>query len=99
MKQKSVGHGLDSFRPDAHSLSITTRLEKAIGKGVKQPPMFFAWATLDDKVQLMDKTLALLEKYHGETQIWRVEGADHGFDEASGEQCEEFRDWLGKTLI
>jgi len=99
MRQKAIGHGLDGFRPDAHTLSITTRMEDAAKSGVKQPPIYFVYGTIDDKVQPMDWTLELLDGYGGETGIWRVEGADHAFDEDPGEECEEFREWLGNALF
>ena len=99
MRQKSVGQGLDGFRPDAHSLSITTRIDLAAKEGVEQVPMMFVYGTIDDKVQPMEKTLDTFKKYKGDVKIWRVEGGDHAFDESSGEECEEFRTWLGKTLV
>lgn len=99
MRQKSIGQGLDGFRPDPHSLSITTRMELAAKAGVPQVPMMFVYGTIDDKVQSMEKTLRVLEQYNGVVEIWKVVGGDHAFDESSGEECEEFRDWLGRTLL
>lgn len=97
MRQKSVGQGLDGFRPDAHSLSVTTRIE--LSKAVKQQPMYFVYGTVDDKVQPMDRTLGLLKEYQGDVEVWKVEGGDHQFDEDPGEECEGFREWLGKALL
>lgn len=99
LRQKSVGQGLDGFRPDSHTLSMTTRMEDSAKAGVKQPPMYFVYGTIDDKVQPMERTLELLKSYGGETEVRRVEGGDHAFDEDPGEECEGFREWLGKALI
>ena len=99
MRQRAVGQGYDAFRPTPETMSITHRLQEATKAGVKQVPMYFLWAELDDKVQPMGKTLDILKEYPGELEVEEVKGADHMFDEASGEECEAFRAWLGRTLV
>jgi hypothetical protein len=99
MRQKAVGQGLDAFRPDPKTLSITTRLEAATQEGVQQVPMYFVYGTIDDKVQPMGRTLEVMQQYKGKLDIWKVEGGDHGFDEDAGEECEGLREWLSQTLL
>ena len=99
LKQKSVGFGLDGFRPEPRWLSVTTRMDEISRLNVKQPPLYFVYGTIDDKVQPMDKTLDCLKRYPGEVEMWKVEGGDHAFDEDAREECEPFREWLGRTLL
>ncbi|WVF70738.1 hypothetical protein IAT40_005532 [Kwoniella sp. CBS 6097] len=105
--QKSIGYGLDAFRPSPESLSIPQRLNLLANStsisGVV-PPIYFVYGTIDDKVQPMDKTLEAFNKLDGKLGSGtfvaeRLEGADHAFDEDPEEECEAFREWLGKTLV
>jgi hypothetical protein len=107
MNQRSIGSGLDGFRPSPSALSMTTRLD-LLAKGVSRRrgekeflpiPVYFAYGGKDDKVQPMEKTLAVLKEYKGQvTYEYRPEG-DHQFDEDPRETCEAFRKWLGETLL
>ncbi|WVR05734.1 hypothetical protein IAU60_002759 [Kwoniella sp. DSM 27419] len=103
--QKSIGYGLDAFRPSPVSLSIPHRLDllaKAKTRAAQEHvPVYFVYGTIDDKVQPMEKTLAAFE--HGDAAenfvAERVEGGDHAYDEDPEVECEAFREWLGKTLL
>lgn len=101
--QKSVGRGADSFRPTPESLSITHRLDLITRSSsrTKKPhvPIYFLYGTIDNKVQPMEKTIEVLTRSDGDLEIERLEGVDHSFDEDEREECLNFRDWLGKTLI
>ncbi|WWC58405.1 uncharacterized protein I303_100945 [Kwoniella dejecticola CBS 10117] len=102
--QKSIGYGLDSFRPTPESLSIPHRLDLARSKGqMVQLPTYFVYGTIDDKVQPMDKTLKAFENLKGQSEgvftIEKIEGGDHAYDEDPEVECEDFRAWLAKTLL
>ncbi|WRT63971.1 uncharacterized protein IL334_000898 [Kwoniella shivajii] len=97
--QKSVGYGLDAFRPSPLSLSVPHRLDLANQKNLKQPPIYFLYGTIDDKVQPMQSTLQSLEKSDCHLTVKKVEGGDHAFDEDPEVECEDFKAWLGETLI
>lgn len=107
LKQKGVGYGLDAFRPEPAQLSITSRLDLANKAGVRQVPIYFVWCTIDRAVQPMDKTLQCLETLktiegmgeEGRIVVEAVEGGDHAYDEDPGEECEAFREWLGRHLL
>ncbi|ADV21197.1 hypothetical protein CNC04030 [Cryptococcus gattii WM276] len=101
LTQRSVGHGLDAFRPSPLSLSIPHRLEIASKSSNAKfhVPIYFVYGTIDDKVQPMEKTLEALGKANGDLVIERVEGADHAFDEDPKVECQAFQEWLGKTLL
>ncbi|WVQ97096.1 hypothetical protein IAU59_004206 [Kwoniella sp. CBS 9459] len=102
--QKSIGYGLDAFRPSPESLSIPQRLDLLAksGSGTLLPPTYFVYGTIDDKVQPMETTLEAFDKLAGGSQGFvaeKREGADHAFDEDPAEECEAFREWLGRTLV
>ncbi|WVW82095.1 hypothetical protein I302_104100 [Kwoniella bestiolae CBS 10118] len=98
--QKSIGYGLDAFRPSPLSLSIPHRNDLARSKGLGQHvPTYFVYGTVDDKVQPMDITLKSFEGLKGGFEVERVEGGDHAFDEDAEVECEEFKQWLGRTLL
>ncbi|KAK8865831.1 hypothetical protein IAR55_000979 [Kwoniella newhampshirensis] len=99
--QRSVGSGLDGFRPTPEALSIPYRLDLVSkSRSVKKHvPIYFVYGTIDDKVQPMEKTLKALENVEGDLQVARMEGKDHAYDEDPKEECEEFREWLGKNLF
>ncbi|WWC99490.1 hypothetical protein V866_006393 [Kwoniella sp. B9012] len=98
--QKSIGYGLDAFRPTPLSLSIPHRNDLSKSKGLlEHVPIYFVYGTIDDKVQPMPTTLKSFEGLKGEFTVEKVEGGDHAFDEDPEIECEEFREWLGKTLI
>ncbi|AAW42699.2 hypothetical protein CNC04030 [Cryptococcus deneoformans JEC21] len=101
LTQRSVGQGLDAFRPSPLSLSIPHRLEIASksSKAKYHVPIFFVYGTIDDKVQPMEKTIEALGRASGDLVIERVEGADHAFDEDPKVECQAFQEWLGKTLL
>ncbi|WVQ85336.1 hypothetical protein IAT38_007501 [Cryptococcus sp. DSM 104549] len=101
LTQRSVGSGLDAFRPSPLSLSIPHRLELTAKSGRVQPhvPIYYVYGTIDDKVQPMEKTLEALGKVEGELVVERVEGGDHAYDEDPRVECEAFREWLGKKLL
>jgi len=96
MKQKSVGFGLDAFRPEPKQLSIPHR--SGLLK-TPRPPVYLALGTADTAIQPLDKTLEMLRKTEGGLEVEVREGAEHQFDEDPGEECEAFREWLGKHLI
>ncbi|OCF32862.1 hypothetical protein I316_05499 [Kwoniella heveanensis BCC8398] len=109
--QKSIGYGLDAFRPSPESLSIPQRLDlltnSSSASGADQThllPTYFVYGTIDDKVQPMEKTLEAFDKLDqklgsGRFVAEKREGADHAFDEDPEEECEAFREWLGRTLL
>lgn len=101
MRQKSVGQGLDAFRPEPEALSIPYRLDLLKnGRGPKgHVPVYMAYGTADTAIQPLDKTIEALRSCSGELELEVREGADHGFDEDAGDECEKFRDWLGKHLL
>lgn len=101
LTQRSVGHGLDAFRPSPLSLSIPHRLEIASKSSDAKfhVPIYFVYGTIDDKVQPMEKTLEALGRTNGDLVIERVEGADHAFDEDPKVECQALQEWLGKTLL
>ncbi|WWD17984.1 hypothetical protein CI109_102430 [Kwoniella shandongensis] len=101
LTQRSVGSGLDGFRPSPLALSIPHRLELVAksGKVKHHVPIYFVYGTIDDKVQPMEKTLQAFEKVEGELEVCKLEGKDHAFDEDPTVECEEFREWLGKHLL
>ena len=99
MRQRGVGDGLDAFRPEPKTLSITHRLDLATESGMKQLPTYLVWCTEDQAVQPMAKTIEALQRAATDLVVEKVEGGDHGFDEASGEECEGFREWLGGVLL
>lgn len=96
MKQKSVGQGDRSFRPEPRTLSVTHRLGLM---RQPRPPVYLIYGTADTAVQPFVKTVEALRKTEGELTIEVREGLNHAFDEDAGEECEAFREWLGKYLI
>ncbi|WVO13174.1 hypothetical protein L204_100786 [Cryptococcus depauperatus] len=101
LTQRSVGSGMNAFRPTPLSLSIPNRLELVtkFSKAKPHVPIYFVYGTLDDKVQPMEKTIRALHQVPGELEIERVEGGDHAYDEDPNVQCEAFRKWLGTRLL
>ncbi|WWC66579.1 uncharacterized protein I206_100482 [Kwoniella pini CBS 10737] len=98
--QKSIGYGLDSFRPSPLSLSIPYRLNSSKTNGlIEHLPTYFVYGTIDDKVQPMNKTLNAFEALKGNFKIEKIENGDHAYDEDPQVECEEFREWLVKTLL
>ncbi|WWC86072.1 uncharacterized protein L201_000943 [Kwoniella dendrophila CBS 6074] len=104
--QKSIGYGLDAFRPSPLSLSIPNRIElsKSKNENLEHIPIYFNYGTIDDKVQPMDKTLKVFKSLisNGKNANFtedRIEGGDHMYDEDPEVECETFREWLGKNLI
>jgi len=95
MKQKAIGEGLDGFQPEPRTLSIPHRLRLL----KTRPPIYFALGTADTAVQPMEKTLEALKETRGDLEVESREGAEHMWDEDPGEECEVFREWLGKYLI
>ena len=81
------------------SLSISHRLDVMRQSRGARPPVYFAYGTADTAVQPFDRTLAALRALDGEVVEERREGVDHGYDENANEECLEFRDWLGRTLL
>ena len=96
MKQKSVGQGRDAFRPEPRTLSIPDRLG-LLKK--RRPPVYLALGTADTAIQPLEKTLDALRRTEGTLTVEVREGAEHQWDEDPGEECEAFREWLGKHLI
>ena len=96
LKQKSVGAGLDSFRPEPRTLSITHRLS-LLNK--PRPPIYLIYGTADSSVQPFEKTVAAMRRTEGVLEVEMRDGIDHGFDEDAAEECIAFRHWLGKHLI
>lgn len=96
--QRSVGSGMDSFRPDAHTLSATTRLEIVAKREAAMPPVFMSYGSIDDKIQPLEPTVEVLQSTKGETEVEVVEGGDHAYDENPAEQCEAFYTWLERVL-
>lgn len=94
MNQRSRGQGLDSFRPTAASLSVTQRLKVLAQDEIARPPVYIAYGTKDDKIQPLEESVELLKHVKGEIRVDVIPGADHGYDEAAGEQCEGLREWL-----
>jgi len=96
MKQKSVGHGLDGFRPEPRTLSISHRL----GLLKKpRPPIYLVYGTADTAVQPFPKTVEALKRTEGVLEVEVKDGIDHAFDEEPAEECVAFREWLRKHLI
>lgn len=98
--QRSIGSGLDSFRPTPEALSLPYRLDLLSTKArAAIPPIYFAYGGKDDKVQPMEKTIAAFKASEAAvTYEYRPDG-DHQFDEDPSETCDEFRKWLGRTLL
>lgn len=93
--QRSVGSGLDAFRPTPEALSATTRLRLLNKCEGKRAPVYMVYGSVDDKVQPLEETAGLLK----ETDVVEVlEGADHAFDEDPAEQCPGFKSWLEGVL-
>jgi pimeloyl-ACP methyl ester carboxylesterase len=92
--QRSVGHGLDGFRPNANTMSVTTRARMLSDRGVERPPIFLAYGTIDDKVQPLEESVEILKATKGSFELEVIEGADHAYDENPAEQCEKFAAWL-----
>lgn len=102
--QKSVGgRGLDAFRPTPETLSITHRLQLCVSAANvddrKHVPIYLVYGTADNKIQPLDKTVEILRRSEGELEVEVLQGMDHGYDEDEREDCESFREWLGKYLI
>jgi predicted esterase len=99
--QRSIGHGLDAFRPTPESLSITHRLELLAksSPSVSHVPIYLIYGDSDTAVQRFDKTVDCLKGASGELEIEVRPGLDHAFDEDESEECIAFREWLGRTLI
>ncbi|GMK59169.1 hypothetical protein CspeluHIS016_0701840 [Cutaneotrichosporon spelunceum] len=92
--QRSCGHGLEGYRPSATSMSVTTRARILAQRGVARPPIFLAYGTVDDKIQPLEESIALLRATQGSFELDVVPGADHAYDEDPAEQCERFAAWL-----
>ncbi|KAL1413379.1 hypothetical protein Q8F55_001140 [Vanrija albida] len=99
MNQRSLGSGLDGFRPSAETLSITHRLDLIAKAEVPHPPVYLAYGTLDDKVQPLEDSVAALERTKGPFEVEVLEGADHQYDEDPEEQAAGFVAWLEVTLF
>jgi acetyl esterase/lipase len=99
LKQRSVGSGLDGFRPSPEALSITTRLQLLTKLGAQRPPVYLVYGTADRAVQPFEKTVECLRESTGELEVEVREGADHAFDEETSEECEAFREWVGVKLF
>lgn len=109
MNQRSIGRGLDGFRPTPESLSVSHRMETAhkYNSSAGRPPVYLIYGDRDDKVQKFDRTVEILRRAtagregegDGEVVVEVREGADHGFDEKPEEDCEAFRQWLGRVLL
>lgn len=99
MNQRSLGSGLDGFRPSADTLSITHRLDLIAKAEVVHPPIYLIYGTLDDKVQPFEDTIAALERTKGPYEVEVLEGADHAYDEDPEEQATGFVAWLEATLF
>ena len=103
MRQRSVGSGVNAFRPEPLQLSIPYRLEllaksQKAGRAPAHPPVYLAFGTIDDKVQKFEKTIEAFNKVEGDFELEVREGADHAYDEEVNEECEAFREWLVKHL-
>lgn len=99
--QRSVGHGLDAFRPTPESLSITHRLDLLADSpsAEQHVPIYLIYGDSDTAVQRFDKTVECLKRVPGELEIEVRAGLDHAFDEDESEECLAFREWLGRTLL
>lgn len=108
--QKSVGQGLDAFRPTPESLSLTTRLNKCASASRTRgeqawtlPPTYLIYGDRDNKVNPLEPTVEILREVEregkGRVVVEVREGLDHGFDEDAEEECAAFREWLGETLF
>lgn len=101
--QRSIGRGLDGFRPTPESLSIPQRLKLLSDSNAKTDnhhvPIYLIYGDSDTAVQKFDKTVEALKGVQGELAIEVREGLDHAFDEDEKEECLAFRDWLGRTLL
>lgn len=98
MNQRSRGHGLDSFRPTPESLSVTHRLKDLTKNDIPRPPVYMVYGTKDDKIQPLEESVELLNATKGDTVVDVIPGADHGYDEAPEEQCDNFVAWLEGVL-
>ncbi|BEI81852.1 hypothetical protein CcaverHIS002_0210120 [Cutaneotrichosporon cavernicola] len=92
--QRSCGHGLEGYRPNPHSMSVTTRARMLSERGVERPPIFLAYGSIDDKVQPLDESIEVLKATKGSFELEVIPGADHAYDEDPAEQCEKFAAWL-----
>jgi hypothetical protein len=101
MRQKAIGSGGDSFRPEPLQLSIPHRLDllSRSNSAKQRVPVYLIYGTADAAVQKFDKTVEALKGTKGELVVEVREGEDHGFDEDPGEECSDLREWLGKMLI
>ena len=99
LKQRPTSKGI---RPEPEHLSIPQRCDVLsrlrTRDKVAQPPVYFVYGTVDDKVQPMEKTLEALDGVV-DLEVEKLVGEDHQFDEDPRVECEKFREWLGRTLI
>lgn len=111
LNQRSIGSGLDGFRPTPETLSIPQRLEllnrpipPSGRRGVRPaeisyPAIYFAYGGRDNEVQPMEKTLKALEGYKGTVAYECRAEQGHQFDQDPEEECLDFRTWLGEHLL
>lgn len=103
LSQRSIGRGLDGFRPTPESLSITHRLErlanltgvngrKVEGDGRVVPPVYMIYGTVDDKINPLDRDVEVLRRLEGQGRVKgtgvRVD-VEHGKDHGFDESEEE----------
>lgn len=65
----------------------------------KIPPIYMVCPSEDVAVNPFDTTIEVLKECEGNVTVKVHQGEGHGFDEDEKEQCFEFREWIGKTLL
>ena len=80
LSQRSIGSGLDGFRPDPLHLSVTHRLEtlsklsgvqgdRLAGAGAVIPPTFLIYGDVDDKINPLERDVELLKQLDAQKRI------------------------------
>jgi hypothetical protein len=88
-----------------HRLELLNRPVQSGGRRGVRPPepsypaIYFAYGGKDNKVQPMEKTLAVLEGYKGSVIYEHRADKGHQYDEDPSEECSAFRAWLDEYLL
>jgi hypothetical protein len=101
--QRSIGSGLDGFRPQPLNLSIpyrarlmnAARSRQGAGRNV---PVYMCYGDMDDAVNPFEETVGVLRE-GGEVVVELRKVSGHGFDEEVGDECLGLREWLVETLL